>query len=130
MEFYIQYINDFRGYVKKEAQTSNVSLFKSKGSGLGITINPSDIDRSGPALNGSEFVINLKVEDSFNNWTKVFQTMGRVEKALTSMESGNAELNIKFRASLGVWSRIEDESNLIYENRLTLKGVRLGAKVT
>jgi len=129
MDIYVDYLLDLAAYIKKNAQLANTHIFKGNNTGLMCLITLDNIEPTGPQMGpqvqGRDLTINLALSAPIDNWKELLQKVGKMESVLQDCESRNNELKVKYHLTLGAWSRTEDESNLIYENSLSLKCVRL-----
>ena len=129
MDVYIEYIEQLQGFIKKETQIHDVHLFQDKGDGIRGIIDTGDIDRTGdiPVRAGNEFQIKLRLIAPYGQWKVLLQKMGMLQDKLTNCYATPENQKIKLKTVVGSWIRVDDESNFIYENNLTLRVVRLNA---
>ena len=129
MDIYIDYFLDLLAYIKKNAQISKTYLFKEQGAGLQCVLVPESLTpegpEAGPQVQGRSISITVRLSAPHDNWKQLFQYMGRIEQIFQNCVTENNELKIKYHLTLGAWSRSEDESNLIYENSLEVRCVRI-----
>lgn len=124
MEIYIDVIQQLQGYIRKHTQIADVHLWKDRGEGIRGVLIPELIGTGGPVITGKEFNFTLKLIAPFENWKELFQKIGVVENKLNSCFS-DEEQKINLQTELGSWNRNEDDSNLIWENSLIVRVVRV-----
>lgn len=125
MDIYIDYLCDLAAYIKKKAQIPNTVIFGKGRSGLGCSLTLDNIAPEGPHQTGRALTVSVQVYAPIDNWKQLLQTMGRIELAFMDCTSKDNELKIKYHLTLGAWSRNEDESNIVFENSLEVRCVRL-----
>jgi hypothetical protein len=128
MDIYIDLLCDLAGYLRKNAQI-DTHIFTGEGPGLQCVLIPESIEMGGPEMGprimGRELSVTVRISGPRDNWKQVMTYMGRIEEIINNCDTGNNELKIKYRLTLGAWSRTEDETNIIFDNSLEVKAVRL-----
>jgi len=125
MDKFIDIIEDLRGYINSSARI-DTHLFKSEGTNIQCVIIISDFEPAGPVKHGKDIQIDMQVRGSFKNWKQILQKLGRIDDILENRITGeDTDIKLKLRCDIGIWSLIDDESDLIYQNRLTIRCVRL-----
>jgi hypothetical protein len=131
MDWVIEYLDDLAAFIKKNTQISNTGIFSVGSDGLSCIIIPDSIAMVGPTKTGRELRLTIQLSgplgETDQGWKAVFQALAKLDRLFTSFESVNNDLKMRFTAVLNGWSRISDESNLIFALSLTLRGIRQGA---
>lgn len=130
MDIYIEVLEQLMGLIRKHTQISDFFLWKDTGEGIRGVLNPQSIERNIegiPDRFGQNFYVNLRIIGPIKAWKYVFQKMGIMQDKLTNLCHDNVDQKVRLKVIVGDWSRIEDDTNIIYENALTIKVVRLNA---
>jgi hypothetical protein len=127
MDWIIEYLEDLVTFIQKETQIANVALFNSGEAGLSCTVVPEAITPNGPTKTGRDINISVILSSPIEDWKILIMALAKLDKMFTTFESVNNDLKFRFTASMGEWSRVPDNSTLIYSLSLTLRGVRFGA---
>lgn len=127
MDWLIEYLEDLVAFVQKETQIANTALFNTGEAGLSCAIIPESFVPNGPTKTGRDINISLRLSSSIENWKELFTALSKLDKMFTSLESVNNDLKFRSTAVMREWSRVPDNSTLIYSLNLTLRGVRMGA---
>ncbi len=126
MDWLIDYLKDLKAFIQKEA-ISNTEIFSIGEGLLACEIILESIVPNGPTKTGRDMSISVRVSAPVANWEELFTALAKLDKMFTTFESVNNDLKFRFTAVMGEWSRVPDNSVLIYSLALTLRGVRFGA---
>ena len=127
VDIYIDYLLDLAAYIKKNAQIANTTIFKDAKSGLGCSLYLEGvaIGDASPIRTGRDMLVALKLSAPLDNWKQLLQAMGRLEKIFMNCDTENNELKVKYHVTLGAWSRSEEDDNIVFENSLDIKCIRI-----
>ena len=122
MDDYIQVCEELLGFIKKKTQIGDIHMFLDRGENLRGVLIPENIERE--AHQARNFNFTLRLIAPYDFWKQLIQKMGIIENQIN-----NCTLDtplVKFRCHTEGWERVEDETNIIYEFNIIVRGVRLG----
>ena len=125
IDYYIEYTEDLAEYIQSGAQLHNFTIFSEPSTGIGGRLDLMEVNVAGPDRFGREVTYRVRIQGPKDNWKEIMQYVGKVDNLLTDCASKDNELLIKYRLTLGAWSLTEEEPNLIFENSLIARMVRL-----
>jgi hypothetical protein len=126
MDWYIEDFKKLAGYLSKESGVT-IKIFTDQGEGFRGLLTIEAILPAGPQRAGRDVTAKLRLSAPMEQWEQMLQKMGFIEDRLTNCFYSDATQKVRIRVYPGTWTRVSDESEIIFENDLVLQGVRLGA---